>query len=254
MKEFSYQLFSSRNFGPIDRTLAMLAELGYSYVEGYGALFASAEDAVELSSQLNASGLTMPTAHIALSMLEQKPGECVDIAETLDLEAVFVPHLTSEERPSSSTGWREMGARAQEAMLPLIEAGVAIGWHNHDFELVTTDNGKTALDNLMAGGPALQLELDLAWVAVSGIDPVNLANRYSHRLSSVHIKDIAPKGECLDEDGWADVGHGIMDWHAIATAVGRSSARYFILEHDNPKDDRRFASRSIQFANSLWNN
>ncbi len=32
---FSYQLYTSRNFGPLDRTLAMLAKHGFKEVEGF---------------------------------------------------------------------------------------------------------------------------------------------------------------------------------------------------------------------------
>jgi hypothetical protein len=38
MTDYSYQLYSSRNFGPLPETLRMLAELGYKQVEGYDAL------------------------------------------------------------------------------------------------------------------------------------------------------------------------------------------------------------------------
>ena len=46
MTAFSYQLYSSRNFPPLSRTLSMLADLGYEQVEGYGGLF---DDTTELT-------------------------------------------------------------------------------------------------------------------------------------------------------------------------------------------------------------
>ena len=54
-----------------------------------------------------------------------------------------------------------------------------------------------------------------------------------------------------DEDGWADVGHGVMDWTAIMAALRKTNARWFVMEHDNPKDHSRFASRSIETARGL---
>ena len=39
MPDISYQLYSSRNFGPLSKTLSMLSEAGYQYVEGYGGIF-----------------------------------------------------------------------------------------------------------------------------------------------------------------------------------------------------------------------
>ena len=36
---FNYQLYSSRNFPPLDATLRMVKEAGYAGVEGYGAMY-----------------------------------------------------------------------------------------------------------------------------------------------------------------------------------------------------------------------
>ena len=36
MTDFSYQLYSSRNFQPLEATLTMVAKAGYTAVEGYG--------------------------------------------------------------------------------------------------------------------------------------------------------------------------------------------------------------------------
>ena len=67
----------------------------------------------------------------------------------------------------------------------------------------------------------------------------------------VHVKDIAPAGENANEDGWADVGHGTMDWDALYAAAKQfTNARYFVMEHDNPADVDRFASRSIATVNA----
>ena len=82
-------------------------------------------------------------------------------------------------------------------------------------------------------------------------DPVAWINRLKDRLTAVHVKDIAPAGECADEDGWADVGHGTMDWGAINAALANTGAKYGVNEHDNPNDDKRFASRSIASATAF---
>jgi sugar phosphate isomerase/epimerase len=91
----------------------------------------------------------------------------------------------------------------------------------------------------------LKLELDLAWVRVAGHDPVAWINKYAGKIAAVHVKDIAPDGTCLDEDGWADVGHGIMDWAAIHSALQGAGITHYVAEHDNPNDDKRFATRSL---------
>lgn len=250
--DFSYQLYSSRNFGPIEATLSMLAAAGYKQVEGYGALFSDAAAAAELAKSVETHGLTMPTAHFSLEMVEENPAESVAIAKALNLEAVYVPYLAAEDRPTDAEGWKAIGARTQRALEPLMAAGLDIGWHNHEFEITDAGNGQTVMDCLLEGGPDLKLELDLAWVLVGGADPVEYINKYADKLSTVHIKDRAPEGECADEDGWADVGRGVMDWPAIKTALEGTRTKYFAVEHDNPKDDKRFATRSMETLTKVW--
>ena len=107
------------------------------------------------------------------------------------------------------------------------------------------------LDLIAAADENLMLELDLGWVRVAGLDPVGWINKYAGRIAAAHIKDIAPDGECTDEDGWADVGHGIMDWAAIHSALQSAGVGHYVVEHDNPADDARFAQRSLATINKF---
>ena len=57
---------------------------------------------------------------------------------------------------------------------------------------------------------------------------------------------MAIPGEGLDEDGWADVGHGTIDWAGLIKALrAKTPAKYYVMEQDNPNDIERFASRSL---------
>ena len=69
------------------------------------------------------------------------------------------------------------------------------------------------------------------------------------RLGAVHVKDIAPAGTALEEDGWADVGHGTLDWaRLLAMLADKAATTLYVLEHDNPADLARFAGRSIDWV------
>jgi sugar phosphate isomerase/epimerase len=39
-----------------------------------------------------------------------------------------------------------------------------------------------------------------------------------------------------------------MDWKALMAALRGAGVRHFIMEHDNPSDDARFARRSLAAA------
>ena len=78
-----------------------------------------------------------------------------------------------------------------------------------------------------------------------GADPKAWIDAHAARISTAHVKDIAPEGENSDEDGWADVGHGTVDWKALMAALRAAGTDLFVMEHDNPSDMQRFAERSI---------
>ncbi|MDX8352823.1 sugar phosphate isomerase/epimerase [Cognatiyoonia sp. IB215182] len=240
--QISYQLYCSRNFPPLTRTLRMLGEVGFSEVEGYAALLSDVDG---LKAALDASQLEMTSCHMDLDMIESDPVAALQIAKKLAVKKVFAPFLDPEDRPNDTAGWQAFGRRLAEAGKPLVDAGLIFGWHNHAFEFDVTGSGDIPLDLIAAASDDLMLELDLGWVRVAGHDPVAWINKYAGRIAAVHVKDIAADGECADEDGWADVGHGIMDWSAIHAALQGAGVDHYVIEHDNPNDDNRFATRSL---------
>lgn len=242
---FSYQLYSSRNFPPLSVTLSMLADAGYAAVEGYGFLYADPDSVEALARGLAETGLKMPTAHFGLDQLESDPAACVAIARRLGIERLYCPWVPPEMRPTTTQGWRDFGGRLERAGAPIRAAGLGFGWHNHDFEFTTLSDGTVPMTALLEGGPALEWEMDVAWVIKGGADPAQWIAAERGRITAAHVKDIAPKGENAAEDGWADVGHGTVDWRALMGLLRGAGVAHFILEHDNPSDHARFAQRSL---------
>lgn len=244
---FSFQLYSARNFPPLSNTIKLLGDLGYTSTEGFGGLFGSMDEVRALKADLDANGLSMRSTHIGLDMVEDTPDLSLEIAKTLGMENLYVPFIMPDDRPTTAEGWRAFGARVEEAGKPIRDAGYGFGYHNHDFEFVETD-GIIPMDALLEGGPTLEWEMDVAWVVKGNVDPIAWIEKYSDRITAAHVKDLAPEGECVDEGGWADVGHGRMDWAGIMTALRKTPAKHYVMEHDNPSDATRFATRAIASA------
>lgn len=244
MARISFQLFSARQFD-LATVLPHLAETGIREVEGFGGLY---DNAGALRDSLDANGLQMTSGHFDLSMLRDSPQTAIDIAKTLGIKAVIAPYLPPDERPADFAGWQVLGKTLATAARAVKAAGLTFGWHNHDFEFTPCSNGRYPIEAIMDASPDIMLEIDLAWVHVAGLDPVDWLQTYSGRLVAAHIKDRAPDGESADEDGWADVGHGVMDWHRIVPALATAGVELMVLEHDNPSDVMRFASRSFATA------
>jgi sugar phosphate isomerase/epimerase len=248
---FSYQLYSSRNFPPLDATLGMLAQAGYAGAEGYGGLYADAAGLAALAAGLKAAGLTMRTGHFSLAQIEETPDFALEVARTLGMERLYVPYLMPADRPTDGAGWRAFGARLEAAGAPIRAAGFGFGWHNHDFEFLPTADGAIPQAEILAGGPGLEWEMDVAWVIRGGADPLEWLDRYKGRVTAAHVKDIAPAGQNAAEDGWSDVGHGTVAWAAILPALRAAGVQHFVMEHDNPADHARFAARSLAYAKGI---
>jgi sugar phosphate isomerase/epimerase len=245
MTDFSFQLYSARNFPPLEPILEMLAGLGYTQVEAYAGLFG---DAPHLAATLREYGLAMPTAHVGLDRLQDTAGT-IETARLLGIETVICPAIPRQERDMDEAGWRALGGRLAGLGKAYNAAGLELGWHNHDFEFKPVAGGRLPMDLLLESAAGLVWEVDVAWLVKARQSPAAWFDRYGERIRAIHVKDIAVPGQALNEDGWADVGYGTLDWQQLYSSIGaRTKASCFVMEHDNPSDVERFARRSIAMA------
>jgi sugar phosphate isomerase/epimerase len=168
MTDFSYQLYSSRMFPPLEATLRMLADLGYAQVEGYGALYANASPLGVLEAGLKDTGLTMPTGYFSFDMRQNDPARVLEIAKTLGVKAVIVPYILPDQRPSDAAGWTAYAKGLAAVGKRFTGAGLRFGYHNHDFELKPTTGGALPIDLILGADPSIQLEFELPGRCVPG--------------------------------------------------------------------------------------
>ena len=186
MTTIAYQLYCSRNFPPLEDTLSMLADAGYSAVEGYGGLY---DDVGALRSALDKAGLTMPSGHFALEVVEDDPDRAIGMARALGVSKMFVPYLDADKRPTDVDGWRGFANRLVEAGKPMQDAGLVFGWHNHDFEYADLGGGVRPIDCILEAGANIAWEADIAWIVRGGNDPIAEIERHGERIAAVHVKE-----------------------------------------------------------------
>ncbi len=245
--DFSYQLYSARNEKSLDDTLKTLKSLGYTQVEGWGGQFA---DPAALVASLKAAGLSMPTAHMGYAQLENTDA-ALKIVDTVGIKTVYCPAPPSPEYREGKGDWQQFADGLARVAAAFKAAGIGFGYHNHHWEFGKGADGRTPIELILDASPDTQWEMDLAWVVKAGEDPIAWMDKLGSRITAVHVKDIAPAGECLDEDGWADVGQGTLDWRKLLADVkAKTRAQYFVAEHDKPNDAIRFARRSIEAVKS----
>lgn len=246
--KLSLQLYSARFATPYAEVIRRLGALGYDAAEGYGGVF---DKLPAIAQALSDAGMTMPSLHVSLDLVEESPDRVAEIAGQVGATMIFAPHIGPDQRPTDVAGWRAFAARLAAGHQAMAERGLVFGWHNHEFEFHPLPDGHTPMQIILDEAPMIDWEADIAWIVRGGGDPLAWIAKYGPRITAAHFKDIASEGEKTDEDGWADPGTGTMDWPAIIEAL-RNHARVELLvaEHDKPADFDRFA---IQAARA-WQN
>jgi sugar phosphate isomerase/epimerase len=244
----SFQLYSARKFPPLDNQLAVLAKLGYRNVEPYGGLFQKPD---ELKAALKKHKLASPTAHIGIERLREDVDGAAKVAKEFGVKELIIPAVPQEERIADAAGWTKLGKELAGYQKKLAGHGIDLAWHNHSFEFAKLADGSYPLDLIFAAAPDLHWQADIGWIAWAGEDPAAWIKKYSNRVTALHVKDLAPKGENAEEDGQADVGHGVLDWKKLQSVIKAPSVKYLVMEHDNPNDFERFARRSYATV-SAW--
>lgn len=245
--KISFQLYSARNFPPLETVLEGLARIGYDAVEPFYPLYG--EDPAGYRRKVDAAGLVTPTFHAPIDGVTGETARFIDIAKTIGADAIVIPYLGAEERPADVDGWKALGAKLARTAEAVKAAGLTLGYHNHDFEYAALADGSRPIDHLIGNGVAS--ELDLGWVVRAGKDAAPEIDKLAGEIIAFHIKDIAPAGTTA-EDGWADVGHGTVDWAALWPHIKAApKAAVLVAEHDNPADWKRFAERSFASIKSF---
>ena len=245
--DFLFQLYSARHT-PLQESLKIVANAGYTGVEAVGENFV---DNDAFKAGLKKHSLSVASIHFSLAAMRDDMDACLATARLYQCRHIVGPFIEEEERPGDAVQWQALGKELAGFQSRWAEADCTFAWHNHDFEFISLADGSMPIEHLFDTATSVHWEIDVAWIVRAGVDPAIWIDKYLPRITAVHLKDIAPEGECADEDGWADLGEGIVPWQSLMPRLLQSSAAHYIAEHDNPSDLQRFADRSIKAARAL---
>jgi sugar phosphate isomerase/epimerase len=240
MHTLSIQLYSARLAGSLAEQLDPVVAAGYTNVETYEGLY---DDVEGLGRALEERGLSSVSGHFDFLALESEPNRMIAIARTLGIRVAIASWLKPEDRPTDTAGWRDLNDRISRVSSRLRAQGIGFAWHNHDFEFQRLSDGTRPIE-VLTDSERLSFELDLAWIARAGENPGVWLRRLRGRVAAIHVNDLAATDESVDEDGWADVGSGVLPWVSLWPQALEAGARLAIAEHDAPADFARFAHRS----------
>lgn len=205
-------------------TIQAIAELGIRDCETDG--MHSIEPRI-LRVMMDDNGLVSRSSHIRLEALRTGLRRELEAADLLGQDALFLAWLPPEERTADA--YRALADLLNERGETTLKSGVALGYHNHDFEFFDL-GGVTGYEILLKRtDPALvDMELDFYWAAHAGIEPVDLFKKAPGRFTSCHLKDRDFEGNM------APVGNGEIGFRRILDHAPSAGLERFYIEHDNP--------------------
>jgi sugar phosphate isomerase/epimerase len=155
---------------------------------------------------------------------------------------VVVPSMPADER--TAEGYARFAAEAAELAPRLREAGLALGYHNHSFELQRF-GGETGLAMLLRLAPDLVAELDTYWLQLGGASPAAWIRRLSGRVPLVHLKDVdVADGRPV----MAEVGEGNLEWPDLLAACREAGCEWLVVEQDECRGDE-LESVAVSYRN-----
>jgi sugar phosphate isomerase/epimerase len=244
-KNIGIQLYTLRN--PLgqdaDATIKAVAEAGYQQVETYG--FPHTLDMIKRSRD---AGLAVHSTHFQSdTVVTPKDDAMSDFAAILEkareaeLTHLVIPSIPPAVRKSIDT-YKKVAAHCNKGAAMAKEAGITLDYHNHSFEFLPFDGGKSGFDVFIEEfSPEMKFELDVFWVQVAGFDPVEMIIKLKGRVSQLHLKDLADGHELpifgsMPQEAFKEIGNGIIPMKPILTAAAEAGVVHCHVEQDHSPD------------------
>jgi sugar phosphate isomerase/epimerase len=123
------------------------------------------------------------------------------------------------------------------------QEGIALCYHNHDFELERLKDGRVVLEAIFndTNPENVKTELDIYWLTKAGEKPVEWISRYNNRSPLVHLKDMTND----EEQFFAELGTGGVDLEAVLNIGEETGVNWWVVEQDM---SRRTPFESIEMS------
>ena len=236
------QLYSFHN--DIDKdlpgTLKRIKALGFDKVETYPIEGVTPQ---QLRKALDEAGLKAVSAHMPWDRIQTDPAAVVADVKILGA-GQFGPgsinmYNGKPFRVMNMAEAQEAGASLKRACAAAQSAGMRVFIHTHGNEYGEAE-GTAPLDKMSeAAGNCFDIEADITWVKWAKVDPAKFIQHYGKRVSSLHLKDLAPGGvgaklEDLKPTDFTVLGKGSVDWPAVMRASKAAGVRHYIIEDESP--------------------
>ncbi len=287
LQDIGLQLFSvpyilEQDF---DRSIGLLAEMGFKKLELYGPYHFSADEAKtgwkELAPRLGFSGsgyfdhsaeslkalfnshqLSVPSIHTDLITLKNHMNGIAASRDVLGFDYAILPALPPENR-GSMEDYKQTAELFNRIGKNAREQGLRFAYHNHGYGLTELE-GVVPMEYLIENTDPdwVFFEMDLFWTTAGKAEPLEYLEKYPGRYRLMHVKDMKEKrafsGDGGDPGQWMELfpmmcpaGDGVLDLESIIPKAQESGVEHFIVEHDLVKEPEQALPKSIGYLRSL---
>jgi len=257
LKTIGVQLYTVRSILPEKplETLKAIDQIGYREAECTAAGLDKIWDALKQTS-LNPVSLHMDTS--LFTHEQEKLPAALDDAKHRGFEYVVCPYIPPKDRGGAEM-IKQLGETLNKAGEICRKSGLRLCYHNHAFEFEPQANGGNLLDILMqtADPKLVNLELDIMWSTVAGVNPVSVLKKYGNRVEMMHLKNVAPGvekryNESVPKTAFREVGNGVVDVPAVLKAASEVGVKHYFVEQDQtPGDPVASLRQSFEYLQKL---
>jgi len=239
------QLYTLRN--PLGQdagaTIQAVADAGYKQAETYD--FPNTPDMIKRSRD---AGLAVNSAHFQANTVSvPKDENLADFAAILEkakdarLTHLVIPAIPPAVRESVDT-YKKVAENCNKGAAMAKEAGITLCYHNHSFEFLPLEGGKSGFDVFIEEfSPDMTFELDIFWARVAGIEPAELIGKLNGRVSQLHLKDLADGHELpnyggMPQNAFKELGNGIIPMKPVLEAAAKAGVVHCHVEQDHSPD------------------
>ena len=230
-KPFGLQLYSLRDVISADPrgVLKQVADFGYKHIESYegpAGMFWGMSPA-EFKMYMDELGMKIIASHCNINEnFEQK----VEDAATIGMEYLICPWIGQQKSIEAYKTFADQFNRCGEICNA---AGIKFAFHNHayTFEKIEEQYPQDVLMQLTDPN-LVEYELDIFWLVVAGLDPVEWLKKHSGRYTLSHIKDMEIGTEPGNGDSSATLGTGSINYPEIIQVANEHGMKHLIVEQE----------------------
>jgi sugar phosphate isomerase/epimerase len=259
-RNIGLQLYTLRNELAKDTpgTIKAVVDAGYHQGEMFG--FPNCDPVIAAARK---SGLALHSSHFEWdAVVNPKDDSYSDFRRILEkarqvgLSHLVIPYLADRNR-NTLDDYKKVADHCNRAAALAKQADIRLSYHNHAFEFEPKDGGKTGFDIFMTQfSPDMLFELDIFWVKVAGVEPVDLMQKLPGRVSQLHLKDLKaglpiPTFGSVPNDAFKELGNGIIPMEPIIVAAKPAGVEHCHVEQDQSPDPIGSIRQSMAYLKRL---